>query len=164
MKELLGSDLEILPDGDYMLLRRISSCLVPIFCLYTMVASDFSNQVVEEGINPVELQLPQKIFDEFIQHPRSSETSIDVQIACIFFQAQPFEAEIERAVSREHLLYVKRLVDYTLKGQQEYLIEPTLERNELFFKEPRYEYQHEIRRILPKFLFQESSLRFPLYI
>lgn len=149
MRILLGKDLEIIDDGLYVKLRRKSSCFIPIFCCYTFLYSDFASQVKKKGDNFVKFSIPEKIYDSFLSGASSKNVlSNDCRTMGVFFQAQSFFDELEAALNTAGHSFYRTAVNYELEANEEFFIEPTDLREELFYKRPQYQYQQEERIIL----------------
>lgn len=149
MKDFLGKDLEIINDGCYVKLRRKSSCFIPIFCIYTIMLSDFESQVKKVGDNYVRIDISQKIWDGFLGSSGCQNVlSPDFRTMGIFFQPRPFFEHLESALADNGYPFKRNKIDYTLEAAEEFFIEPTVDRCELFYKRPKYEYQHEERIVL----------------
>lgn len=150
MRHLLGRDLEIIDDNSYVKLRRKSACFVPIFCIYTILYSDFISQVKKKGDNYIRIDISDKIYNGFIGSTDCQNVlSNDFRIMGAYFQPKPFFGYLETALKNEEYLFRRNAINYTAEADNEFFIYPTDDYDELFYKRPKYEYQHEARIILP---------------
>lgn len=150
MQALLKQDLEIIDDDSYVKLRRKSSCFVPIFCIYTLLYSDFISQIKNVGDNVIRIDIPSKIYDGFIGNANCNNVfSNDFRIVGAFFQSKPFWNRLEETLVQQGYSFKRNAINYTEEGQEEFFIFPDDSRPELFYKRPKYKYQHELRIVLP---------------
>lgn len=146
LKIRFGDDLEIIPDNNYVLLRRKSSRKIPIFCMYGVRRdeSDLQEDSVhkENGkyIGTVVYNFPPKIYNGFLD-------SSDVW--GFYASSGHFFAALEKALAANHLTYGKAVINYDIELNKEFYFEPTENYSELIHKRKELEYQHEIRYILP---------------
>jgi hypothetical protein len=160
MKDLLGKDLEIAPDGKYMLLRRRSSKFVPLYCLYTLRDTDFTDQLKHEGLNTVEHEIPQEIYAGFTAaFTNSNVMSTDMLPAIVFFQSDPFFKSIDNTLLSNGYTFSRKAIEYSKMAPDEFFISPTDKREELFSKRPRYKYQREVRYIITNKMMHHLSER-----
>lgn len=149
MKLRLEKDLEIIDDGLHVKLRRKSSCYIPIFCCYSLLYSDFASQVKQVGDNLVRIDIPDKIYNGFLGEANCKNVfSNDHRTMGVFFQPRPFFEHIEAALTASGHPFRRDAIDYEIEAAEEFFIEPTDQRKELFCKRPKYQYQHEERIIL----------------
>jgi len=146
-----GKDLEIINDGDYIKLRRKSSLLYPVFCLYAYKAKDIleSNDITK-GTYSFEYRFNDKIFDAFTKSKgiRNCLNEDYLPAICVF-QPKPFMDNLKCSLFEKGISnYEMRTIDYKIKENDEYYIDPDKRRSELFYKNPEYEYQHETRLCL----------------
>lgn len=156
MQNLLGKDLEIIDDNSYVKLRRRSACFIPIFCIYTILYSDFVSQVKKKGDNFVRIDVSEKIYTGFLGNTDCKNVfSNDSRVMGAFFQPTPFFDHLETAFESEGYSFRRNAINYTVEANDEFFIHPTDDYEELFYKRPKYEYQHEARIILP---YQKAGL------
>lgn len=149
MRDLLGNDLEIIDDNLYVKLRRKSACFVPIFCIYSILYSDFISQVKKKGDNLVVIDISDKIYNGFIGNTDCQNVLSDgFRIMGAFFQPDPFFDHLETALDDKGYSFRRNAINYTVEADDEFFIKPTDNYEELFYKRPKYEYQHEVRTIL----------------
>lgn len=151
-KYKLEKDLEIIEDGNHVLLRRRSACLVPIFCIFGIPDSSEYFEKKEEDDNIVKLKF--KFSEEMYQG-----FSDNSENASVFFQAAPFDKAIEETFNSLTIPKINRLVNYTYRANNEFVIEPNDNYDELFYKRDRYKVQNEYRIILPKIKFTSPCER-----
>ena len=152
MQEKFGLDLEIIPDGEYMKLRRKSIRKIPVFCLYGFYKEDA--EVVSEIANGVgnhqyllKYEFPDKMYEEFLNSGNpNGEKKEQCEIA---FSVGHFQKAIEIELDKKNVRHEVKKIKYDLPEEGEFFIEPTDEYNELIHKAPRYGYQKELRWILP---------------
>lgn len=155
LKTRFGEDLEIIQDNDHVLLRRISSRKIPIFCMYGVRKDELElkeNSVHEEDgkyIGTVVYNFPSKIYDAFLG-------SSDVW--GFYASSGHFFAALENALAVNNLSYGKAVINYDIELTKEFYFEPTDEYSELSHKRKELDYQHEIRYILPLFPRDEKYL------
>lgn len=148
MKNELGRDLEQIIDGDYVILRRKSAKLKPIFCMYSYTAAD----ILSDGsVNSSGLHNVRHDFDERMYSGFSDSLAIKnvISDSCRFtqltFQPRPFVEQFKKAMSLNGIKYVMKPVNYELFAQDTFFVEPTERYDELFYKFPQYKYQLEAR-------------------
>lgn len=137
-KKRFGIDLEIIEDNEYVYLRRRSSCLVPIFCIFGITDSLIKSKELDEHNVRFNFDFPEDMYSGFIKSNYS----------CAFLQPQSFELEIDATMNDLAIRYYMKPVVYEIVDG-EFYIEPTDNREELFFKRSIYSNQHEFRIILP---------------
>jgi len=135
-----GTDLEVIEDNEYVYLRRRSSCLVPIFCIFGITDSLFKTEVLNEHEVKFSLDFPEDMYGGFTDKSNYS---------CAFLQAQSFESEIKTTFNSLSIKYNMKPAVYGIVDGDFY-IEPTEAREELFLKRSIYSNQHEYRIILPE--------------
>ena len=99
MRKKLGKDLEEIPDGDYIFLRR-SAKLKPIFCVFAYTAND----AIKDG-NPqttgrqrVRLNFDRRLFDGFANESVKNVISTSHLFTVVLLQPKPFVDKITAAV------------------------------------------------------------------
>lgn len=150
-KEKLGTDLDILPDKEgYVFLRRKSSLLTPIFCMFCITDKDF--ELVSQTAEYVKLQFtfPEEMYKGFSDNEKNCS---------IFTQASDFDNSIKEFFNRKKIKYRMQMVDYCEKDKKEFFIEPDDSRNELFYKRGIYKGQNEARIILPQLKMKSACER-----
>jgi len=167
MRFQLGKDLEVLPDGEYRLLRRKSSKLKPIYCFYSYKAGDalVDGQPTHTG----KLQIRHD-FDDRLYSGFSNDSKHNIMLAKphwftqLTLQPKPFLERIQCALALTQQQYKMGSVDYKLFSNETFFIEPTAEYDELFYKFPDYQYQYEGRILLQDVQFDCFTERYPLEI
>ena len=166
MKEKLGSDLEIVPDGDYSLLRRRSAKFKPIYCAYAYTAGDaIKNKTGKKlGKQKVKFEFDSRMYEGFSGMIDSNVVNDPNRFALLFLQPKPFIDRIEGALNQKKLTYKMSRVKYIDMTSEEFFIELTDNYDELFHKSIEYEYQHEVRICLTGLKFKSVYARYPLII
>lgn len=147
MSNLLGKDLEIIEDNDYILLRRKSSKFKPIFCLYAYTAEDALNDgnITKEGEVTIRHDFNNQMFMGFASSTNLLVLREDYRFSLVMLQPEPFVQRIRMAMFLNNLPYTMKRVNYSLFEQETFFIQPTDNYDELFYKFPQYAYQHEAR-------------------
>ena len=142
-----GKDLEIMDDGSHVKLRRRSSLLYPLFCLYAYRAKDvLENSNIKSGTHKYKHNFNSKIFEAFSQSSKSKNVLSEEFLPTIcFFQPKPFVDVVRYSLIVNNITYKMKAINYDVKSNEQYYIEPDDARSELFYKNPKYEYQHEAR-------------------
>lgn len=146
VSEQLLDDLEIIDDGDYVKLRRKSSYFIPIFCLYSYRGIDVLNNEIEKpGVQTVFHYFDENMYGGFSQDTVRNVLSFGSSQTTLIMQVLPFQCLLARALAKKGVDYEIRHINYEEFEKDEFFIEPTEERNELFYKFPRYSSQKEVR-------------------
>ncbi len=157
----LEGDLEILPDGDFVLLRRKSTYSIPTFCFYSFRGHDLLQNVTRPGLQQVRHDFDERMYAGF-----SSNVNMhpDDTPATLIIQAKPFHEQVIQAIRREGFGAEISHINYTLFENEEFYIEPTDQRRELFYKFPKYSYQREARILLHGLKINNFNERYTLNI
>lgn len=141
----LKDDLEIIEDGEYVKLRRQSSYYIPTFCFYSLKGSDLTTGIKQTGWQKVKHNFDENMYSGFskdevrnVLHPNFVPTTLIIQPA-------PFKHLLNIELLKQNIQFVIKHINYTEFKKEEFFIEPTPSRTELFYKFPKYEYQHETR-------------------
>lgn len=150
IKNKLGKDLEIISDGEYRLLRRISCKTIPIFCVYGFYKEDIEeidDLYSEDGkvICNFQMTPSSKMYDEFLNSDLLENKKDTWTLA---FSLGHMQKNIEDVLSKKEVKYKAVKVKYDLFDSDEFFIEPTEDYPELGHKAKRLSYQKEIRWIL----------------
>lgn len=148
MKAKLGRDLEQIHDGDYIILRRRSAKLKPIFCMYSYTAGDVlsDGSVNSSGVHNVRHDFDEKMYSGFSDSLALKNVISDShRFTQLIFQPKPFVDQFKKAAMFSGLKYVMKHVNYELFAQETFFVEPTDRYDELFYKFPKYKYQMEAR-------------------
>ena len=169
MQELLGDDLEEYRRGDFIMLRRKSACRKPIFCVYTIRAFDFEDQLRHAGLNRVKIPINQKIYDSFLtklpMNAFSSSEREKRKLTSVFFNSESFFSAVDKALRCRYCEPMRSdAVEYDIKDDKEFFVKPDDNYNELYHKRERYSYQHEVRIVLTRKLFGRKPSRFNVEI
>lgn len=150
MKKKLGHDLEILDDGRYVLLRRESAKLIPTFCFFYFKVDDLHEGAVGDencGLVPITLYFDEKMYSNFADGNTDEE-----KLTATAIYTKEFVEKAEQIIfSNDGRRFRARMagVDYKKRTQDTFLIEPTDNYDELFYKRNKHSYQHEGRIALP---------------
>lgn len=146
-----GDDLEIIPDGEFVLLRRLSSRQVPVFCMFGIRKSELipdEESIKKHGekyFGEATYLIPEKMYKSFLD-----DADKDAFVPWGFYaSAGHFYDAIEKALSSKEYVFIKKMVTYDIDLNDEFYIEPTSDFPELFHKRKELDYQHEVRYILP---------------
>lgn len=168
MRRLLGSDLEEIPDGDYVLLRRKSAMLKPIFCFYGYKAKDAledCGEIEDFGMHEITHEFDPRMYAGFSEKNWNDSSVPESQrFTMLILQPKPFIDKINSAITRECLSYRMGIVDYEKRGADTFFIPPTDDYDELFCKRPMYSYQYEGRVCLKGMSLNDIHDRYPLKI
>lgn len=148
MKSELGRDLEQLEDGDYIILRRRSAKLKPIFCMYSYTAGDIlsDGSVNSSGVHKVRHDFDEKMYSGFSESLAIKNVISDShRFTQLTFHPKPFVEQFKKTMKVNGIKYVMKPVNYELFEQNTFFIEPTDQYDELFYKFPKYKYQLEAR-------------------
>lgn len=146
-KQRLGEDLEIIEDGKYVMLRRKSARSIPVFCAYGIYSDDIkiiSRTEREDGYYDLKcrVDISSKMYSKFLSN--KDDTWGFYSSSGHFCTALDYELE------SKNIAYRKARINYSLKREPTFYIEPTDDYRELDYKLPQYEYQSEFRYILYK--------------
>lgn len=143
-----GDELEIIPDGEYCLLRRKSVRKACIFCMYGLTSNDFkpvSKPYYKDGVEVCDFEhsVNQKMFDGFLG---SNEKA-----ASVCASAGHLRDAISKGATITGYSIKRQELKYDLDFTQVFEIkeiEPGSPYEELFHKRKRFSYQHEIRSLI----------------
>lgn len=148
MIKQLGKDLEQIEDGDYVILRRRSAKLKPIFCMYSYTAGDVLSDgaISSSGAQNVRHDFDEKMYSGFSDNLAIKNViSNSHRFTQLTFQPKTFIDQFAKAMRLKGIKYVMKPVDYELFREETFFIEPTDQYDELFYKFPKYSYQLEAR-------------------
>ena len=164
----LGRDLEIIPDGDFVYLRRRSAKFRPIYCLYAYTAKDALKDGKPCDVGKLEIlhYFDERMYSGFADAFQAQcVVATDRRYTQLVLQPKPFLDRIRISLAKNSLNdNKKRMVDYEMRKQKIFFIEPTEQYDELLYKSPEYEYQHEARICLRNSMFTSIFDRFELDI
>ena len=84
-KQQLGDDLEVIEDGDYVMLRRHSAKLVPIFCFFCYLQKDLFNEgkleYVVNNQGKIKLEFDENMYKGFVDG--NKKTNCEPTVATI---------------------------------------------------------------------------------
>ena len=142
----LGSDLEIINDGDYVYLRRHSVKKIPIFCIYMIDGETLVKNINRAGIHDVEIFFDSRLVEGFSKCESKND---DEHINILSIYPQQFITPITDHCFGKGIIPKYDKVKYQdIHG--DYYLKPTDKYEELFIKDTTYSYQHEERMILPR--------------
>ena len=168
MIKKLGDDLELIDDHPYVLLRRKSSKLKPIFCLYGYKNTDALKECIgpKEGKNSIKHLFHDEMYSGFSNSLTAYNVIADshrfAQVS--FTKSNSFITRIKLALAVKGIGYKMDNVNYTEFEQDTFFIPPTQSYDELFYKFPRYQHQHECRICLKSMTFSNIYKRYNLEI
>lgn len=146
MKKQLGEDLEIIEAGEYVKLRRWSSYYIPTFCFYSFRVIDLLESDLQHiGWQRISHEFDDSMYEGFGDYFIRNVLSIQNRPAQLMIQAKPFANNLKINLVAQSMNPRIKHVDYTEFAKDEFFIEPTSERDELFYKFPKYSSQKEIR-------------------
>ena len=164
----LGEDLELIDDFPYVLLRRKSSKLKPIFCLYGYKNADALKECVnpQEGNNSIKHLFHDEMYYGFSNSLHAYNVISDshrfAQVS--FTKSNNFIMRIKLALAIKGIGYKMDNVNYTEFEKETFFIPPTPSYDELFYKFPRYQHQNECRICLKSISFENIYDRYNLEI
>lgn len=171
-EEKLKGDLEIIDDGQYVLLRRHSAKYVPTFCFFVYKVCDlekgeYTKPYGENGdLIDIELPFDSRMYDSFTKKHNTVNGNIEERITVALVELDPFLDNVYSFIKSPFGWSVGAkmdYIDYKVREADEFIIEPTDEYNELFYKRARFKYQHEARIVLRKQRFFSIYDRYDLY-
>jgi len=148
MRDKLGADLEEISEDDYILLRRKSAMKKPIFCFYGYKIGDILKDGISlrVGNNQIRHDFDSRLYTGFSGMDWNSNVVDDSRrFTQLTLLPYPFVNRIKIAMCTQGLGYKLHPVDYELRGNDTFFIEPTEKYDELFYKSPEYAYQFETR-------------------
>lgn len=151
MKDTLKKDLEIIDDGDFVLLRRKSALRKPMFCYYAYTVEDAIHDCGDDahkGINTIRHVFDDKMYSGFSENWRCSVIADNRRSTLLTLQPKPFVERIKMASVTQRINLRMKRVDYSTWSNETFFITPTDEYDELFCKQSSYSYQHEGRACL----------------
>ena len=152
MRTQLGADLEEIPDGNYVFLRRHSAKRKPIFCFYGYTAGDAlrDSSIDHVGFNRIRHEFDEKMYSGFSQNiDMRNVVSDEYRFTELTVMARAFVDRIRIAMLNNDYLYRIERIDYDTMNKDEFFISPTSNYDELFYKHPSYKYQYEARICMP---------------
>ena len=159
MRIRFKDDLEEEWSGDYVLLRRYSSKLIPIFCVYAYTAKDALNAAKYGGSVKIEHEFDNRMFTDFGIGWGLNVVDDDHRLAMITMQVEPFKNNVLINCSRQRLKCISSYVSYDLDENDTFFIEPTAHYDELSHKRKQYSFQHEARFWLPEIRLESFKAR-----
>ena len=143
MRTKLGSDLEEIPDGDFLYLRRYSAKTKPIFCIYAHKNLDASANVASptSGWKTVVFRFDSKMYSGFVPNSKTNT------FTGVLLKSDVFHENVINALNayKPSLSYNIKHVRYQDITGADFFIEPTDDYPELFIKSTKYVYQNESR-------------------
>lgn len=167
MQTILENDLEIIPDGEYCLLRRHSAKLKPIYCYYSYTAKDAlsDGKPTKPGELTIRHDFDELMYSGFADAQEGYNViADDRRLTMVAIQPKPFLDRIKCALLSKNYAYEMHAVNYDLFEQDTFFISPTSKYKELFYKFPEYRYQHEGRVCVISESFSHIFERMPLNI
>lgn len=145
-----GNDLEVVDDGDYVLLRRRSSRKACAFCMYGVRYSDLTQfgDVDSTGSEPsvtFRYDIEQKMFDNFLQ-----DGTDPTSVTGFYCSAGHLIDALEKALISGGYRWKRDCVQYDIDPESTFYVEPTSSYPELWHKRKDLSYQHEVRIVIYK--------------
>lgn len=150
MRQELGVDLEEIPDGQYILLRRNSCKKVPAFCAYGMKKSDIVCGDEIRNINgkhyiTVTICPSDKMYDDFLNE---NSEGIEKTYGATF-NVENYDESIQKSLQDKSIRCIESDIIYDRDFDTEFCDDLTNDYSELLHKSKKYSYQREHRWILP---------------
>ncbi|WP_066255577.1 hypothetical protein [Neobacillus drentensis] len=165
MQAKLKDDLEIIDDGEYVMLRRWSSYYIPTFCFYSFRIVDMlDNDITETGFQTIHHYFDDRMYSGFGTRSVRNVLSKDNVPAYLILQVKPFIENLMKNLALSVIGAEIRHINYTEYQKEEFFIYPTERRDELFYKFPKYAYQKEARVCLVRKPLNNIQERLNIYI
>lgn len=151
IRDKYADDLETIEDNGYVILRRKSSCSVPIFCAYGIPKSELvieeDSLTEQDGMYRAlaKYYFPKKMYKGFLDCNADGENTT----WGFYASSGHWHDAIDEALFKYGYEFKKQVVSYDIDLSGEFFIEPNEGYQELFHKRKELSYQHEIRYILP---------------
>lgn len=173
IKKRLKEDLEIIDDGQYVLLRRQSAKYIPTFCFFAYKKSDLEKgefgkktYCEDKKIYDITLRFDPKMYSGFVQkYDKNVDKTDDKRCTMALIELNPFIENAKGFIKSAFGFLAGAKMDfinYEEREKDEFYIEPTGDYNELFYKRPKYRYQHEARIVLRNIRFFSMYDRYDL--
>lgn len=152
-KNSLGDDLEIIDDDSHVFLRRKSVKNIPIFCMFGLTEDDLKFQDNEPILGEdgqlheiAEYVIPDKMVNELMNTMENTS-----EVWGFYVDSVQFRKEVARMLNYQNIDFSEKYVAYDIDLTEEFVLDIPLDDSysELFHKRKDYNYQHEIRYILP---------------
>lgn len=148
---LLGADLEIIDDGDFCMLRRKSSRLMKVFCMYGIRNSDLEiTEVMDpeatESMVKYRYNVSEKMYKGFLQDGISAS-----EVAGFYASAGHINEAIEKSLLNRGDRWARAMVQYDIDLASEFCIDISQDYPELWHKRKDLSYQHESRIVIYDF-------------
>ena len=165
-RQRLKKDLEEIEDGNFILLRRKSAKLKPIFCFYGYKAEDVLNDCKDpvSGNNTVLHEYNEKLYSGFSKSMGNNVVADEYRLTQLTLKPEPFVNRVKAAMARHGYGYIMNPVDYKIRAEETFFIQPTDKYEELFYKDPKYSYQLETRIFITGKQFWNVFERYNLFI
>lgn len=130
----LRGDIEIINDGEYVKLRRKSTYYIPTFCFYTIKAADLLKyENIELGNQRIPFHPDDRMFTYFSSCGQLSNVlSNDYVYSQLVIQPAPFKYSLMEHLIMNGYDFKMGSINYTEFEKEEFFIEPTNKREELF--------------------------------
>lgn len=149
-KDRFGDDLEIVDDGEYVLLRRKSSRKFCAFCMYGIRYSDLIliGDVDLSGSEPTrafKYDIDRKMYDGFLQDGSASST-----VTGFYCSAGHLIDALESTLNAKGYKWSRECIKYDMDPNASFYFEPSGSYPELWHKRKDLSYQHEVRIVVFK--------------
>lgn len=162
-RKLFGDDLEIIKDGEHCLLRRKSSRNVCAFCVYVLKPENLTpicEPYYENGLLMCKFEhhISKEMFDKFLDK--------GLEVASVSASVGDLNSAIDKAVQkvggkvhRQDLVYDLDITkEFRIKG-----VKPGSPYIELFHKQKRFSYQHEMRTLISNVKRNPNEVGIPIH-
>lgn len=149
-----GSDLEIIDDGDYVLLRRKSSRRMCAFCVYAIHEDSNlkvdSSEPYKDGLIRAHLyhKVSKEMYEKFLHGKRTE----NADATGVYMSSGHFDEEIQKCMERKHRKFWRGVVAYDIDPTREFCLSlddiVNEEYGELFHKRKDLNYQSEYRTVI----------------
>jgi hypothetical protein len=115
-------DLEIIPDGEYLKLRRKSTYFIPTFCFYSCRVKDLlSTNIKKAGIQQIQHKFDDKMFNGFSSDPIRNILSFESYPTMLIIQVEPFKYLLGGELLKQGIDHQIKHINYTESEKDEIL-------------------------------------------
>ena len=133
---------------------------------YGYKAEDVLNDCKDpvSGNNTVLHEYNEKLYSWFSKSMGNSVVADEYRLTQLTLKPEPFVNRVKAAMARHGYGYIMNPVDYKIRAEETFFIEPTDKYEELFYKDPKYSYQLETRIFITGKQFWNVFERYNLFI